>query len=40
MDPKLRVITELPIREIWNDSGTVSRQRLRWLSADDIKELL
>jgi hypothetical protein len=40
MKASLRVITALPLRELWDDAGPVAAQRLRDLSADEIERLL
>ena len=35
-----RIITELPLRELFNESGAVKAVRQRDVAADDIRELL
>ena len=40
MEPNLRVVTTLPLRELWFADGTATSSRMEWLSADDIKRLL
>jgi hypothetical protein len=35
-----RIITELPLVELWNDRGPISAARSRDLIASDIRELL
>jgi hypothetical protein len=40
MQPALRIVTELPLQELWDDTGVVSQHRLRDLSSDDVRELL
>ena len=40
MDPSLRVITQLPLQELWRDDGFTTTTRLRWLAANDIREML
>ncbi len=40
MDPKLQIVTQLPLRGLWNDSGPLNASRNRPLSSFDIRELL
>ena len=40
MDPKLRVVTHLPLGGLWTDSGPVDAVRGRSLSSEDVRELL
>ena len=40
MEPELKVVTALPLRELWFKDGTTTSSRMEWLSADDIKRLL
>ena len=40
MDPKLRVVTRLPLGGLWTDSGPVEAVRGRALSSEDVRELL
>ena len=40
MRPSARIITELPLRELFDENGRVEAVRRRELSADDIRELL
>jgi hypothetical protein len=40
VDPKLRVVTRLPLQELWNDNGVIVARRTRELSADDVREAL
>ena len=40
MDPKLKVVTQLPLRGLWTDSGSVEAVRGRDLSSGDVRELL
>ena len=40
MDVTLRIITELPLQELWRDDGFSSTARGAWLSGDDIRGLL
>jgi hypothetical protein len=35
-----RVVTRLPLSELWNDAGAVRADLIRDLAADDIRELL
>ncbi len=35
-----RIITHVPLGELWNDNGPVPAERLRELSSDQIRELL
>lgn len=37
---KVRVVTRLPVDEIWSEQGQISRRRIRDLSGQDIKQLL
>lgn len=38
--PRRRLVTELPLDELWNDKGLVSTERLRELDADEVQEHL
>jgi hypothetical protein len=40
MQAALRIITELPLRDLWDDAGPVLGEWVRDLSATDIRELL
>ena len=40
MDIKHRVVTRLPLQELWNDQGSLSQHRLRDLSISDLRTLL
>ncbi len=40
MQPAQRVITVIPIHELWDDRGTVHASRSRDLAADELRELL
>ena len=40
MDATLRVITRLPLEELWRDDGFSSKARGACLSADDVRGLL
>jgi hypothetical protein len=40
MDEKLKIITQLPLRELWRDNGFKASSRGRRLTADDITGLL
>ena len=40
MDAALRVVTRLPLEQLWRDSGVVITSRRRALTVDDITQLL
>jgi hypothetical protein len=40
MDPALRVVTQLPLRELWTDRGAFAAARDRTLAPDEVKSLL
>ena len=40
MDANLRVVTQLPLQELWNDDGPLTATRERSLTGTDIKTLL
>ncbi len=40
MQPSKRIITSIPIHELWDDRGTVNATHSRDLSADELRELL
>ena len=40
MDPKLRIVTRLPLEELWRETGVVTASRGRFLTKDDIAALL
>jgi hypothetical protein len=39
MDPAKRLITTLPLRELWDDRGNVSAERIRDLGREDVRQL-
>ncbi|PYL57838.1 MAG: hypothetical protein DMF31_10110, partial [Verrucomicrobia bacterium] len=40
METAQKVITRLPLRELWRHDGFASGSRGKWLGADDIRALL
>jgi len=40
MDAALKVVTQMPLTELWRDDGFTTTSRVRWLTADDITSLL
>ena len=40
MDASLKVVTQLPLSELWREDGFTTSSRRRSLSADDITSLL
>ena len=40
MQTKLQIVTQLPLRGLWNDSGPVNATRRQDLSSNDVRELL
>lgn len=40
MDDKLRVITHLPLTELWRHDGFASAERGRSLTCEDVRQLL
>lgn len=40
MDPALRIVTQLPLVELWSDKGVTTKTRIRPLSSEDIACLL
>src|SRR6266404_9389569 len=40
MNPELRIVTQMPLHELWNDHGVVRADMVRYLSSSDIIELL
>jgi len=40
MDPKLRIITRLPLTELWRDDGFATATRGRSLTSEDVRRLL
>ncbi len=40
MDAALKIVTQLPLRELWRDDGFTTTSRLRSLFGDDIRSLL
>lgn len=40
MDPKLRVVTRIPLSELWRDDGFLSLQRQRSLTTEDVRQLI
>jgi hypothetical protein len=40
MDAALKIVTHLPLRELWRDDGLKTTARIRSLTEDDIRSLL
>jgi hypothetical protein len=40
MDAALKVVTQLPLTDLWREDGFTTSSRIRWVTADDIKTLL
>ena len=40
MDPAIRQITRMPLDEIWDNNGVYPHRRLRYIDADEIRDLL
>jgi hypothetical protein len=40
MDASLRVVTQVPLRELWRDDGFSTKTRGKSLSHDDVREFL
>jgi hypothetical protein len=40
MDAALRIVTHLPLHELWRDDGLKTKARIRSLTEDDIRSLL
>ena len=40
MDAALRIVTQMPLAELWRDDGFTTTSRVRQLTADDITTLL
>jgi hypothetical protein len=40
MDAALKIVTHLPLRELWRDDGLKTTARVRSLTEDDIRSLL
>ena len=40
MDTRLRIVTQLPLREVWRDDGFSTTKRGRSLAGPDIRQLL
>jgi hypothetical protein len=40
VDPKLRIVTQLPLRGLWQDAGPVAAAPRRPLSSSAVRELL
>jgi len=40
VDPKLRIVTQLPLRGLWRDNSSIEAFRGGALSSSDIRELL
>src|SRR5689334_6966351 len=40
MDTALKVVTQIPLPELWRDDGFTTTSRVRWLTSDDITSLL
>lgn len=40
MDANLRVVTQLPLRELWRDDGFSTTKRGKSLTYDDVREFL
>lgn len=40
MKPELRIVTKLPLSELWDETGPLLANRVRYLGLGEIKELL
>ena len=40
MNPELRIVTKIPLSEIWDETGLLLASRVRYLDLSDLKELL
>ncbi|HJT68796.1 MAG TPA: hypothetical protein VJ731_01280 [Terriglobales bacterium] len=40
MDAKLRIITHLPLAQLWRDDGFATEERGRSLTCEDVRQLL
>ena len=40
MNPELRYVTQMPLCEIWNESGVVPAQKVRELSSSEVVAML
>jgi hypothetical protein len=40
MDPRLRIVTKLPLEELWNTEGSLRSARVRPLAVAEIRALL
>jgi len=40
MNPELRIVSQMPLQELWNDHGVVRADMVREVSSSDIIELL
>jgi hypothetical protein len=40
MNTTLKIVTRLPLTELWRDDGFTTTSRVRWLTAEDIASLL
>jgi hypothetical protein len=40
MDPPLRIVTQCPLRELWNAAGALAATRGASLTADDVRDRL
>ena len=40
MRPDQRIVTKLPLAELWDEKGTITGRRVRPLSASNVAELL
>lgn len=40
MRPDQRIVTKMPLTEIWDDSGTLTGERIRYLDHNTLRELV
>ena len=40
MDPSLRIVTKIPLEDLWTDGGALAATRGRLLSLAEVKEIL
>ena len=40
MDPALRIVTQLPLTELWNEAGVIAASWSRDLSLEGVRQLL
>ena len=40
MRPEKRIVTKMPLTEIWDDAGAITGERIRYIDQNNVRELV